>query len=104
MKAARPRQVGAWIVLAVLVANTGVDPITGGAVDRLIKKTRDTFGVTSVVVTHDIRSAYRMADRIAMLFQGKIIYEGPPDIFKSSDNPLVKQFVDGKAHGPIQVL
>ena len=83
---------------------TGVDPITGGAVDRLIKHTRDTFGVTSVVVTHDIRSAYRIADRIAMLYKGNIIYEGPPDVFRSAADPMVRQFIDGKAHGPIQVL
>jgi phospholipid/cholesterol/gamma-HCH transport system ATP-binding protein len=83
---------------------TGVDPITGGAVDRLIKKTRDTFGVTSVVVTHDMRSAYRLADRMAMLLNGKIIYTGPPDNFKSTDNPFVRQFIEGRANGPIQVL
>jgi phospholipid/cholesterol/gamma-HCH transport system ATP-binding protein len=83
---------------------TGVDPITGGAVDRLIVHTRDTFGVTSVVVTHDIRSAYRIADRIAMLYNGKIIYEGPPGTFRSTDDPMVRQFIDGRAHGPIQVL
>ncbi len=83
---------------------TGVDPITGGAVDRLIKKMRDTFGVTSVVVTHDMRSAYRLADRIAMLYEGKIIYAGPPDIFRNTDNAHVRQFIEGKAHGPIHVL
>jgi phospholipid/cholesterol/gamma-HCH transport system ATP-binding protein len=83
---------------------TGVDPITGGAVDRLIKKMRDSFGITSVVVTHDMRSAYRLADRIAMLYGGKIIYEGPPDSFKNTEDLYVKQFTEGKAHGPIQVL
>lgn len=83
---------------------TGVDPITGGAVDRLIKKMRDTFGVTSVVVTHDMRSAYRLADRIAMLYEGKIISVGPPDSFKNTDNAHVRQFIEGRAHGPIQVL
>jgi len=83
---------------------TGVDPITGGAVDRLIKKTRDTFGVTSVVVTHDMRSAGRIADRIAMLYDGKIIYEDVPDRFRGTDNPYVRQFIEGRANGPIQVL
>ncbi|HOT46420.1 MAG TPA: ATP-binding cassette domain-containing protein [Spirochaetota bacterium] len=83
---------------------TGVDPITGGAVDRLIKKMRDTIGVTSVVVTHDMRSAYRLADRIAMLYEGKIICTGPPDIFRNTDNAPVRQFIEGRAHGPIQVL
>jgi phospholipid/cholesterol/gamma-HCH transport system ATP-binding protein len=83
---------------------TGVDPITGGAVDRLIKKTRDTFGVTSIVVTHDMRSAYRLADRIAMLYEGRIIYTGTPDDFRGTGNLHVQQFIEGRAHGPIQVL
>jgi phospholipid/cholesterol/gamma-HCH transport system ATP-binding protein len=83
---------------------TGVDPITGGAVDRLIKKMRDTFGITSVVVTHDMKSAYRLADQIAMLHAGKIIFSGSPDEFKNTDNAYVKQFIEGKAHGPIAVL
>jgi phospholipid/cholesterol/gamma-HCH transport system ATP-binding protein len=83
---------------------TGVDPITGGAVDRLIKKMRDTFGITSVVVTHDMKSAYRLADRIAMLHEGKIIFSGSPMEFKNSDNPYVQQFIMGRSHGPITVL
>jgi phospholipid/cholesterol/gamma-HCH transport system ATP-binding protein len=83
---------------------TGVDPITGGAVDRLIKKMRDTVGITSVVVTHDMKSAYRLADQIAMLHAGKIIFSGSPDEFKNTDNAYVKQFIEGKAHGPIAVL
>jgi phospholipid/cholesterol/gamma-HCH transport system ATP-binding protein len=83
---------------------TGVDPITGGAVDRLIRKTRDTFGVTSIVVTHDMRSAYRLADRIAMLHEGKIIYTGTPEDFRGTGNFHVQQFIEGRAHGPIQVL
>ena len=82
---------------------TGVDPITGGAVDRLIVKMRDTFGITSLVVTHDINSAYRIADRIAMLFDGKIIFHGTPDEIKTSDNPYIKQLIEGKAHGPIGI-
>jgi phospholipid/cholesterol/gamma-HCH transport system ATP-binding protein len=83
---------------------TGVDPITGGAVDRLIIKMRETFGITSVVVTHDMKSAYRLADRIAMLYNGKIIFTGAPDDFTGTDDPYVKQFTQGKAHGPIKVV
>lgn len=83
---------------------TGVDPITGGAVDRLIKKMRDTFGVTSIVVTHDMKSAYRLADRIAMLYDGGIIYTGTPGDFRSTGNEYVQQFTQGNAHGPIHVL
>jgi phospholipid/cholesterol/gamma-HCH transport system ATP-binding protein len=83
---------------------TGVDAITGGAVDRLIKKMRDSFAITSIVVTHDIKSALRLADRIAMIHQGKIIFSGPPDEFKSTENEYVQQFIEGRAHGPIAVL
>ena len=82
---------------------TGVDPITGGAVDRLILKMRETYGITSIVVTHDIKSAYRIADRIAMLNQGKIIFLGTPVDFKKTDDPYVQQFVKGNAKGPIKI-
>ncbi len=76
---------------------TGVDPITGGAVDRLILKMRDTFGITSVVVTHEIASAYRIADRIAMILDGKVVLEGPPEIFKTAADPRIRQFIEGRA-------
>lgn len=82
---------------------TGVDPITGGAVDRLILQMKETFGITSVVVTHDMKSAFRIADRIAMLYKGKIIFTGSPENFKTSDNPYVRQFVEGRAIGPISI-
>ncbi len=83
---------------------TGVDPITGGAVDRLILKMREKHGITSLVVTHDMKSAYRIADRVAMLYEGKIIFEGTPGEVQDADNPYVRQFIEGRAHGPIQVL
>jgi len=83
---------------------TGVDPITGGAVDRLILKMRDKHRITSLVVTHDMKSAYRIADRVAMLYEGKIIFTGTPEDVQQSDNPYVRQFIEGRAHGPIQVL
>jgi len=83
---------------------TGVDPITGGAVDRLIKEMKNIYGITSIVVTHDMKSAYRIADRIAMLYEGSIIETGKPDEIKNSTNPYVKQFIDGTIHGPIKVI
>ncbi len=83
---------------------TGVDPITGGAVDRLILKMRDKYRITSLVVTHDMKSAYRIADRVAMLYEGKIIFTGTPEEVQQTDNPYVRQFIEGRAHGPIQVL
>lgn len=83
---------------------TGVDPITGGAVDRLISHMRDSFGITSVVITHDMHSAYRIADRIAMLYDGKIIKTGKPEEFQNSDDPVIQQFIEGRANGPIKVI
>jgi phospholipid/cholesterol/gamma-HCH transport system ATP-binding protein len=82
---------------------TGVDPITAGAVNELIVQMRDTFQMTSLVVTHDVNSAFHIADRISMLFNGTIIFTGSPEEMKNSDNPVVQQFVEGRAHGPISI-
>lgn len=81
---------------------TGVDPITAGVVDRLILKMRDTYGITSIVVTHDMISAYRISDRIAMLYEGQIIFSGTPPEIKGTDNPFVQQFINGTVKGPIK--
>jgi len=83
---------------------TGVDPITGGAVDRLIKDMKTIYGITSIVVTHDMNSAYRISDRIAMLYEGLIIEAGKPEEIKNSTNPYVRQFIEGTIHGPIKVI
>ena len=80
---------------------TGVDPITADAINLLIDELHDKLKVTSIVVTHDMRSAYKVADRIAMLYEGKIIAEGTPDEIRYSHNPFVHQFITGAAHGPI---
>jgi phospholipid/cholesterol/gamma-HCH transport system ATP-binding protein len=80
---------------------TGVDPITADAINLLIDELHDKLKVTSIVVTHDMRSAYKVADRIAMLYQGKIIAEGTPDEIRYTHNPYVHQFITGAAHGPI---
>jgi len=82
---------------------TGVDPITAAAVDRLIVKMNKTYGITSIVVSHDLKSIYRIADRIAMLYQGKIIFTGKVDEIQNSDNPILQQFIKGEAHGPIKI-
>jgi phospholipid/cholesterol/gamma-HCH transport system ATP-binding protein len=58
--------------------------------------------VTSVVITHDMVSAYKIADRIAMLYEGKIIAEGTPEEIKNTDNEIVQQFIHGRAKGPIK--
>lgn len=83
---------------------TGVDPITAGAVDRLIIKMKDIHGITSIVVTHDMKSVTRIADRVAMLYEGEIIFTGTPDEMHSTDDPYVKQFIAGTVNGPIKVI
>jgi phospholipid/cholesterol/gamma-HCH transport system ATP-binding protein len=81
---------------------TGIDPIMGDIVNDLIIALRDRLKVTSVVVTHDMRSAYKVADRIAMLYNGGIVEVGSPDAIRQSSNPVVQQFIKGEAVGPIQ--
>ncbi len=80
---------------------TGVDPITADSINELIRSLHDKLKVTAVVVTHDMKSAYKIADRIAMLYQGQIIAEGTPVEIQNSEHPIVHQFVNGLAHGPI---
>lgn len=72
---------------------TGLDPVMGGIIDKLIVKTRDHFRVTSITITHDMRSAARIANRIAMLYKGKVIQAGTPEEIKDSRLPEVKEFV-----------
>jgi phospholipid/cholesterol/gamma-HCH transport system ATP-binding protein len=80
---------------------TGLDPITTALIDEIIKDLSDRLKTTSVTITHDMESAYRIADRIAMLHQGKIIAEAPPEEFKRLDDPRVQQFIHGRADGPL---
>ncbi len=83
---------------------TGLDPITADAIDSLIKNLHVKLNVTGVVVTHDIKSAYKIADRIAMIYNGNIIAEGTPEEIRNSDSPYVRQFVNGSSEGPIPVI
>jgi phospholipid/cholesterol/gamma-HCH transport system ATP-binding protein len=80
---------------------TGVDPIMGDSVNDLIVELHNKLKVTSIAVTHDMTSAYKIADRIAMLYNGKIIAQGTPDEIKSSKDPVVRQFITGASKGPI---
>lgn len=82
--------------------STGIDPIRADAINDLINMTKEEMNVTSVVITHDMISAYKVADRIAMLYNGKIIEIGPPDAIKNSPNQIVQQFIHGRAEGPIK--
>ena len=80
---------------------TGLDPIMADAINDLIVEMRERLNITSVAITHDMKSAYKIADKIAMLYNGKIIETGLPDEIKNSSNPVVKQFIEGSAVGPI---
>jgi len=82
--------------------STGIDPIRADAINELIIKMKQQFRITSVVITHDMTSAYKVADRIAMLYNGKIVTVGTPEELRKSDNQIVQQFIHGRAEGPIK--
>jgi phospholipid/cholesterol/gamma-HCH transport system ATP-binding protein len=78
---------------------TGLDPVTAAVMDQLMVRTREVYGVTSVVVTHDMRSAYTVGDRIAMLYRGQVRQVGSVDAIRRSHDPVVRQFVEGRPEG-----
>jgi phospholipid/cholesterol/gamma-HCH transport system ATP-binding protein len=80
---------------------TGLDPIMADVINDLIISLRELLGVTSISITHDMASAYKIADHIAMLYKGKIIEVGTPEEIRDTRNPVVSQFVEGRAVGPI---
>ncbi len=82
--------------------STGIDPIRADAINDLINKLKHEMNVTSVVITHDMTSSYKVADKIAMLFRGQIIEVGTPQEIQSSANPVIQQFIHGHADGPIR--
>ncbi|MDP8253499.1 MAG: ABC transporter ATP-binding protein [Candidatus Kaelpia aquatica] len=82
---------------------TGLDPIVASSINYLIKKLKREVNATSIVVTHDMSSAYSIADRIGMLYKGRIIETGSPDEIKASSNPIVQQFINGDIQGPIEI-
>lgn len=75
---------------------TGLDPITSAVIDQLMVRTREHLGVTGIVVTHDMRSAYTVGDRIAMLYEGKIRQVGTVAQIQETDDPVVRQFIEGR--------
>jgi phospholipid/cholesterol/gamma-HCH transport system ATP-binding protein len=83
---------------------TGIDPVMADAINELIIRMRDQLSMTSIAITHDMTSAYKIADRVAMLYQGKIVEVGTPEEIKNSTNPIVQQFIHGRSEGPIKVL
>jgi len=76
---------------------TGLDPVTSAVIDELMVRTREKLGVTSIVITHDMRSAYRVGSRIAMLFEGSVRQVGTVDEIQHTHDPIVRQFIEGKA-------
>jgi len=76
---------------------TGLDPIMACQINELIRSLQERLGITSLAVTHDINSAYKIADRIAMLNEGKIIFVGAPEEIRSSPNPIIQQFIRGES-------
>jgi len=75
---------------------TGLDPVTSAVIDRLMVRTREHLGVTGVVVTHDMRSAYTVGDRIAMLYGGRIRQVGTVAEIQETEDPVVRQFIEGR--------
>jgi phospholipid/cholesterol/gamma-HCH transport system ATP-binding protein len=82
---------------------TSLDPVSARRVDALISELSRDYGVTSIVVSHDLTSIFTIADRIAMLYQGRVRLLGTPDDFKRTDDPIVRQFISGQAEGPMEV-
>lgn len=83
---------------------TGLDPIMADVINRLIRSLQREMSVTSITVTHDMTSASKVADRVAMLHDGRIVFEGTVEEVRATDDPVVQQFVRGDAEGPIRVL
>jgi len=81
---------------------TGLDPIMADVIDRLIRDLQKRMGVTSIVVTHDLTSATKVADRMAMLYGGKVVFQGTPAEVHATKDPLMRQFIEGSSTGPIQ--
>lgn len=82
---------------------TGLDPITSDAINDLIIDCTNKLGVTSIVVTHDMTSAYKVGHRFSMLHEGQVIFTGTPEEVRNTTHPIVRQFIEGRAEGPLQV-
>jgi len=82
---------------------TGLDPIMGSVIDNLIIKSVRELGATALSITHDMASARRIADTIAMIYDGIIIWHGPVDAIDESGSDVVDQFIHGRSHGPIDM-
>jgi phospholipid/cholesterol/gamma-HCH transport system ATP-binding protein len=81
--------------------SAGLDPVISSVIDELIISLTERSKVTSVIVTHEMDSAFRIATRMAMLYQGALIADAKPEQLKKSDDPVVQQFLSGSTKGPI---
>ena len=82
---------------------TSLDPVSARRVDALIRELSDKIGVTSIVVSHDLVSIFAIADKIVMLYKGKVLLYGTRDDFKTTENGIVQQFITGRATGPMDL-
>ena len=80
---------------------TGLDPVMSDVIADLIVEMDEKLHTTTVTITHDMKVAFKIADRVAMLYRGQIIEEGTPEAFQRSPNPIVQQFIEGRADGPL---
>ena len=80
---------------------TGLDPITSDLINQLIRRLQQRLGMTSIAVTHDMKSAYHIADRIAMLHEGRIHAVGTPEEIQATADPALRQFIEGSSEGPL---
>jgi phospholipid/cholesterol/gamma-HCH transport system ATP-binding protein len=80
---------------------TGLDPVISDVIADLIVEMDQKLGTTTVTITHDMKVAFKIADRVAMLHEGHIIAQGTPEQFQASENPIVEQFIEGRAQGPL---
>ena len=80
---------------------TGLDPIMAATINELILQMRERLGVTVLCISHDIGAAFQIADRIYFMYRGRVIESGAPDQLRESSNPVVQQFLAGRAHGPV---
>jgi len=83
---------------------TGLDPVISDVIAELICEMDLKLGTTTVTITHDMKVAFKIADRVAMLYKGTIIESGTPEDFQRSTNPIVQQFIEGRAEGPLTVI
>ncbi len=83
---------------------SGLDPVMSNAINTLIKVAREETGATCLVISHDIEGAFYLADYMAMIYRGKIVFDGKPEDFRNADDPLVSQFINGRVEGPINTV